>query len=54
MKLLIEATGCMEVLQSNPIAWKLLKMRFCKQREHLEIENSEIISKSKELTKEQE
>ena len=51
MELIIKTSGCVEVLESNPIAWQSIKMRPRKQKERLEINNSEIISKSKQLTK---
>jgi len=51
MELLINAAGCEDVLDSDPIAWQLLKMRALKQRNESALDTRTLLSKSKEFEK---
>jgi len=51
IELLINTAGCEDVLDSAPIAWKLLKMRALKQRSESELDARTLLSKSKKFGK---
>mmetsp|Transcript_5746 Transcript_5746/g.10890 ORF Transcript_5746/g.10890 Transcript_5746/m.10890 type:complete len:229 (+) Transcript_5746:1724-2410(+) len=48
---IINAAGCSDVLESNPIAWQLIKMRSVKQRNDLHVSTRTLLSKSKDYEK---